>query len=188
MIVPAVGNAGSFGVSFYGKKRKPRMTDEEHNRYIAWAFLANGIFQSVIVLFMFVILFAFLGAGASDPEFPAGFFAAVFGFALSINLVFLSPNFVAAYGLFKKRPWARIAGIVAAALSAMNVPLGTLAAVYSFWFFCGDQWRSVYPETSARDRDERPQLNSYNPSRWEGYTRDEEGAYIHRTPPPPDWR
>src|SRR5687768_15514492 len=114
------------------------MTNEEHNKYIAWAFLANGIFQAVILLFMFVFIFALLAAGGSDPEFPAGFIAAVFGFALTINLIFLSPNFVAAYALLKRKPWARVAGIVAAALSAMNVPLGTLAAVYSLWFFCGD--------------------------------------------------
>jgi len=164
------------------------MNDEEHNKYIAWAFLANGIFQGVILLFVFLFIFAIVAGGRSDPEFPAGFIAAVFGFALTINLFFLSPNFIAAYALLKRKPWARIAGIVAAALSAMNVPLGTLAAVYSLWFFCGDQWKSVYPETAEKGRVDPLRITPPAHSQWEGYTKDEEGAFIYRTPPPPDWR
>lgn len=163
------------------------MTDEEHNKYIAWAFLANGIFQSAILLFVFLFLIAiFLGSGASDPNFPGGFMATIFGFVLIVNLVMLSPNFVAAYALLKKKPWARIAGIVAAAMAAMNVPLGTMAAVYSLWFFCGEQWKSVYsqPEDSVANRSFLPQAET----QWEGYTKEEEGAFIYRTPPPPDWR
>ncbi len=118
---------------------------------------------------------------------PRALFAVIFGFAGLINLIFLSPNFVAAYALLKRKPWARIAGIVAAALSAMNVPLGTLAAVYSLWFFCGDQWKSVYPETAGKGRVDPLRITPAE-TQFEGYTKDEEGAYIYRTPPPPDWR
>ena len=169
------------------------MTDEEHNKYIAWAFLANGLFQLMMLVFIFVFLFfifALEPPGRGD-EFPAAFFAFTFGFAAIINLIFLSPDFIAAYGILKKKPWARIAGIIAAALSAMNVPLGTLAAVYSLWFFCGEQWKSVYPEVAAKGANGGGALTEgeYNPAtNWEGYTRDEEGAFVHRTPPPPDWR
>jgi hypothetical protein len=164
------------------------MTNEEHNKYIAWAFLANGIFQSAMLVFIFAIIYLVLD---NEPpgrgEFPAGLFALIFGFAGLINLIFLSPNFVAAYALLKRKPWARIAGIVAAALSAMNVPLGTLAAVYSLWFFCGDQWKSVYPETAEKGRVDPLRITPAE-TQFEGYTKDEEGAFIYRTPPPPDWR
>lgn len=164
------------------------MTNEEHNKYIAWAFLANGIFQSLMLVFVFAMMFVWLSFIPGDGDVPAGMFAVIFGFAGIINLIFLSPNFVAAYALIKRKPWARIASIVAAALSAMNVPLGTLAAVYSLWFFCGDQWKTVYPEMAGKNGTPTPsQLSSGNES-WDGYTRDEEGAYVYRTPPPPDWR
>ncbi len=164
------------------------MTNEEHNKYIGWAFLANGIFQVTIVLFMFLFLFAFFAAAPPGGDLPAGFLATVFGFAMIINLVFLSPNFIAAYALLNRKPWARIAGIVAAAMSAMNVPLGTLAAVYSLWFFCGDQWKTVYPETAEGERVDPLRITPPSNTRWDGYTKDEEGAYVYRTPPPPDWR
>ena len=165
------------------------MTNEEHNKYIAWAFLATGIFQVAILLFMFIFLFAFFAAAPpGGGDFPAGIMASVFGLVLIINLVFLSPNFIAAYALLNRKPWARIIGIVAAALSAMNVPLGTLAAVYSLWFFCGDQWKSVYPEKAGEGNFDPLRITPPSTSHWEGYTKDEEGAYVHRTPPPPDWR
>ena len=164
------------------------MTDEEHNKYVAWAFLANGLFQSAILLFVFLFLIAiFLGGGANDPNFPGGLIAAIFGFVLIVNLVMLSPNFVAAYALLKRKPWARIAGIVAAAMAAMNVPLGTLAAVYSLWFFCGDQWKSVYQEKGNPQFD-KPQISPAHDTQWEGYTKEDGAAFIYRTPPPPDWR
>lgn len=60
--------------------------------------------------------------------------------------MFAVPAFVAAFALFKKRPWARTASIVAAALAAMNVPVGTLACVYAFWFFLGENWKNVYQQ------------------------------------------
>lgn len=164
------------------------MTNEEHNKYIAWAFLANGIFQVAMLGFIFLIIFAFLFGGPDGGDVPAGLFATIFGFVFVVNLIFLSPNFVAAYALIKRKPWARIASIVAAALSAMNVPLGTLAAVYSLWFFCGDQWKSVYPETAGVGRVDPLQITPAPETNWEGYIRDEEGAYVYRTPPPPDWR
>ena len=164
------------------------MTNEEHNKYIAWSFLANGIFQSVMLVFVFVFLYYWLQYGPGGGDLPAGFFAVVFGFAGIINLIFLSPNFVAAYALLKRKPWARIASIVAAALSTMNVPLGTLAAVYSLWFFCGDQWKSIYPQTAEGSPSDPSKLTSAASAEYDGYTRDEAGAYVYRTPPPPDWR
>lgn len=164
------------------------MTNEEHNKYIAWAFLANGFLQLLILAFVLLIFGAIVFGGPDAGEFPVGMFAVIFGFAGIINLIFLSPNFVAAYGLIKRKPWARIASIVAAAMSAMNVPLGTLSAVYAFWFFCGDQWKSVYPEAAGAGIQPPSQLPAVNETRWEGYTKDEEGAYVYRTPPPPDWR
>ena len=164
------------------------MTNEEHNKYIAWAFLSNGIFQVAMLFFVFLFMFAFLAAGPAGGDLPAGFMAGIFGFVFVVNLVFLSPNFVAAYALLKRKPWARIAGIVAAVMAAMNVPLGTLAAVYSLWFFCGEPWKSVYPETDNNGVIDPPRITPPANTFWDGYTEEEKGAFVHRTPPPPDWR
>lgn len=163
------------------------MTNEEHNRYIAWAFIAHGAFQLFMALFMAMMIF-FMFPGGDPYAPPPAFFFVMFGFIFVFQMLFAAPSFVASYALFKRKPWARIAGIVAAALSAMNVPIGTAAAVYSLWFFCGEQWKSVYPDVAAKGRGELPQIGDVPEEKWEGYTRDEAGAYVYRTPPPPDWR
>lgn len=166
------------------------MTNEEHNRYIAFAFIAHGAFQLLMALFvaaMMYLIFRFDDPSGPPPP-PPEFFILLFGFAFVFQMLFAAPSFIASYALLKRKPWARVASIVAAALSAMNVPIGTGAAVYSLWFFCGEQWKSVYPETAEQGRVHQPALTPAGETRWEGYTREDEGAYIYRTPPPPDWR
>lgn len=165
------------------------MTSEEHNKYISWAFLANGLFQLLMLGFVLVFMYFWLSFGPGDDRgFPPELLALILGFAGIINLIILAPNFVAAYAISTKKPWARIAGIVGAALAAMNVPIGTLAAVYSLWYFCGEQWKEVYPETAGKSG-QRQFGGMISPgSEREGSFDENEGAFVHRTPPPPDWR
>lgn len=162
------------------------MTNEEHNRYIAYAFMAHGTFQMLMTFFIAAIWFFLLPFDEPGP--PPAFFFVMFGFLFVFQMIFAAPSFVASYAILKKKPWARVAGIVAAALSAMNAPIGTAAAVYSLWFFCGEQWKSVYPASAEDARANLPGITAGSDPPYEGYTKDEEGAYIYRTPPPPDWR
>lgn len=165
------------------------MTDEQHNRYIAYAFIAHGSFQ--LLMGLLVGLFFYLAVMFDDPSGPPApppaFFAFIFAFMFLFQMLFAVPSFVASYGMLKQKPWARIAGIIAAALSAMNVPVGTAAAVYSLWFFCGEQWKSVYPQSTGgpRTQDTTAALNA---SAWEDLARDRDAAHTYSTPPPPDWR
>lgn len=167
------------------------MTDEQHNKYIAYAFIAHGAFQFLMIFFMaamFYLIFPPFDDPSGPPPPPPAFFVLIFGFMFVFQMLFAAPSFIASYGLLKRKPWARIASIVAAALSAMNVPIGTAAAVYSLWFFCGEQWKSVYAETSEKDRLDPLRITPAPETKWEGYTKEEEGAFVYRTPPPPDWR
>lgn len=166
------------------------MTNEEHNKYIAYAFIAHGAFQLLMMLFMaamFYLIFQ-IDDPSGPPPPPPAFFALMFGFLFVFQMLFAAPSFIASYAILKRKPWARIAGIIAAALSAMNVPVGTAAAVYSLWFFCGEQWKTVYPETAEKGRVDPLRITPAAETKWDGYTRDEEGAFVYRTPPPPDWR
>lgn len=49
-----------------------------------------------------------------------------------------------AYGLLRRRRWARINALVLPALLIWLFPLGTLLAVYTWWFMHGDAARSLY--------------------------------------------
>ncbi|MGB7208817.1 MAG: hypothetical protein WBD27_09185 [Pyrinomonadaceae bacterium] len=98
-------------------------------------------------------------------------------------MVFPTPSFIAAYGLLKRKSWARIASIIARVLSSMSVPIGTAACVYALWFFFGDQWKTVYPQSDINQH-QLPNVES----RWGGQVMDEEGEVVYRHLDPPDWR
>ena len=163
------------------------MTPDEHNKYISWTFLANGLFQAAMLLliFGFFIIFIALG-GPPDDNFPAGIFAFFFSIILLINLALISPNFIAYYGLKNRKSWARVASIVAAVLGAMNVPIGTAACAYALWFFFGEDWKTLYPETPGA-QDERTIASRSDPN-WDGRYVREDGEVVYRPAIPPDWR
>jgi len=162
------------------------MTDEQHNKYIAYAFAVHGAFQMLMVFFIGAMFWFISNVDPTGP--PPEFFFFMFAFMFFFQALFAAPSFIASYALLNKKPWARVAGIVAAAMSAMNVPVGTGAAVYALWFFCGENWKSVYPETAMQRRRDPLSITPASEQRWENYARDEEGAFVYRTPPPPDWR
>jgi len=43
------------------------------------------------------------------------------------------PGIIIGIGLFRLRPWARIAGIVLSILSLMMIPFGTAVGIYGLW-------------------------------------------------------
>lgn len=164
------------------------MTDEQHNKYIAFTFIANGGFQLLMLLFMAVMFYFILAIGPpGQPGPPMALFGVFFAVMFVIQMVFAAPSFVAAYALLRRKPWARIASIIAAILAAMHVPIGTAAAVYALWFFFGDQWKSVYPQEPADNSSDQRQI-PYGESRWDGHVMNKEGEVVYRHQDPPDWR
>jgi hypothetical protein len=161
------------------------MTNEQHNKFVGYAFLAHGGFQMLLGL-LFALMFGSMGAmlrGAPGPNAPpSGFFLVFAGFFLVFQSLFAVPSFVAAYAVLKRKSWARVMAIVAAAISAMNVPVGTAACVYALWFFCGDNWKEVYEPASFRPRAQLPP----DAAEWANQASE---ARRERVPPtPPDWR
>ena len=59
-----------------------------------------------------------------------------------VILVMSLPCLILGYGLMNLRPWARVLGIVLAALNLLNVPIGTAVSLYAFWVL-------LKPETEA---------------------------------------
>lgn len=167
------------------------MTDEEHNKYIAYSFLAHGAFQILMTLFIgliFLLMFS-IDPPPGQPGPPAEIFGIMFAVMFLFQFVFTAPAFVAAYALLKRRPWARLASIIAGVIAAMSVPVGTAACVYSMWFFFSDRWKSVYepgrryatPENWQIDEGTEPDAQDFKTSQNE-----RDAAFQYREPP--DWR
>jgi hypothetical protein len=110
---------------------------DTHVKVLGAIQVASG---AIGMLFALLLVFVFGGAagivGASgDPQ--AGIAVPIIGLtgmALITFLVILSlPSVIVGIGLLKRRPWARIAGIVISIMSLIMFPFGTVVGVYGLW-------------------------------------------------------
>jgi hypothetical protein len=167
------------------------MTLDEHNRLLGILHLIYGGLHAailvVVALFMGLALvpLSLMPRGDAPPVF---FFVAIFAFGLMLSALFLLPPFLAGYGLLKRKSWGRTAGIVAAVLMALNIPIGTALAVYSFWFLLGEGAR-------LHDPGRLPGAGGYTlgdapphpEAEWFNAARERERGYAPGAKPP-DWR
>jgi hypothetical protein len=100
------------------------------------------ILLSALGLCFALLIFFALGTaasivGMSAPPEDAAIAVPILGMgatAVGIFMLLLSlPGFVTGWGLLKLRPWARVLGIVLAAISLINFPVGTAIGVYGLW-------------------------------------------------------
>ena len=106
-----------------------------HVKIIAVLFIVGGVLLLAGAFFTPLVLGALAAVvGASDEE-GAAVGAAVLGFtgvAMSIVLGLLAlPNLICGWGLLRFRRWARILGIVLAAIALTKFPIGTAFGVYA---------------------------------------------------------
>lgn len=106
-----------------------------HVKVVAVLFLLFGTLALAGVFFAglaFSIMAGMVGASADDNA-PLG--AAVLGLTgAAMSLVFLAfaiPAIAAGWGLLRTRRWARILGIILAAIALPKFPLGTIFGVYA---------------------------------------------------------
>jgi hypothetical protein len=90
--------------------------------------------------------------GAMGPDVPVGFLTSVVTALRIVVLGKAACGFIAAWGLTKHEPWARIVVLVFAFLSLFNVPFGTALGIYTMWVLLpGDSQREceALAETKA---------------------------------------
>jgi hypothetical protein len=67
------------------------------------------------------------------------------GSALVVFLLVISlPGLIIGIGLLKLAPWARIAGIVLAALNLINIPFGTALGIYGLWVLLNKETETLF--------------------------------------------
>lgn len=165
------------------------MTPEEHNKFIGVAHLIYGGIQTLIFLAMGLFLVGILALappGGGEKLIVGSLFILFFGF---IWLLFTLPSFVAGYGLLKRKKWARIAGIIASVLAAMNVPHGTALCIYSLWFMLSETGRRFYEQAANATHEWRGALpnSPYDSGAPWDSAKYREREYVPPTQPP-DWR
>jgi hypothetical protein len=70
------------------------------------------------------------------------------GTALVVFLLAISlPGLITGIGLLKFQPWARIVGIVLAAINLINIPLGTILGAYGLWVLLNKETERLFAGT-----------------------------------------
>jgi len=135
------------------------MTAVEHNKYLAIAFgIFAGLFGLTFLLLMLVSLGVFVALGISFANetgdanqagvgILGGAFAVVF--YLVLGLFFVLPTAAASRKMWKRRPGARLWGIIAAILILFVFPVGTFLAIYAFWFCFSAQGKDLFLNSPA---------------------------------------
>ena len=159
------------------------MTPEQHNKYLGWAHIAHGglLLLMVIAMMIFMTAMILLDPPSRNQGPPVGLLAVLWAVVGVIYGVILAPSFIAGYALLKRKPWAKIAAIIAGVMSSMSAPIGVAVSVYTFWFLFSEPGKSLYDRPRAALP---PQ--SIN---WETAANQSQREPQFVPPPtPPDWR
>ena len=93
---------------------------------------ALGLFGAFVLGLVFAA--GAVGASGDSDAAVALPFIGLTGMALvEVTVVTSLPAVIIGWGLYKLRPWARIAGIVLALLSLLVFPFGTALGIYGLW-------------------------------------------------------
>jgi len=166
------------------------MTIEQHNKALGIMHLIYGGINELMLLGMTVFFsFAMLvnpEVGLSEPSVLA-LIGLIFGL---LNLLFVVPPLLAGYALLKRKSWARMAGIVSAALAVLNFPHGTALSAYTFWFLFSEGGRRYQDDWSPEYRyalNDAPPPPAHD---WINQPDRQSSRQPEHVPPaqPPDWR
>ncbi len=166
------------------------MTSQDHNKMIGIMHLIYGGFNALMLLIMIPFMLFIFGTISRDPQTPPEMrtFFSFFGvFFVFLALLLGVPSLVAAYGMLKKKSWARMAGIIASIVAAMSFPFGTALCVYSLWFLFGEG--KTFHERQDFGTSWQGSLKSADSFDWDA-NRAKDTRRTEYVPPvqPPDWR
>ncbi len=126
---------------------------ETHVKILAWFNLILGGLGVLVAAVTFAggsLIPALVAVAAGEAGFvPASILQAIVTVIVAIVLVLSLPSLILGFGLYNLRPWARILGIVLAAIHLLNVPLGTIISVYAFWVLLNPQTEALFRRPQA---------------------------------------
>jgi hypothetical protein len=79
-----------------------------------------------------LIMFAVSGAAFLPPDFPISV-RSILGLIAGLFVVTGTAGILVGAGLLMRQPWARMASLIVAAISLINIPFGTALGIYTMW-------------------------------------------------------
>ncbi len=135
----------------------------------------------VLGMLAFMTAMILLEPPSRNQGSPDGFLAIIWAFVGVIYGVILTPSFIAGYALLKRKPWAKVAAIIAAVMSSMSAPIGAAVTVYTFWFLFTEPGKRLYDRPKVALP---PQSVDWQPA----VSLSQREPHYVPPPTPPDWR
>lgn len=117
------------------------MTAKEKNKLAGIFLMAHGGFLGLMYLLM-IAFFAFILS--ADPKAPQAFFGFILTFMAIFAAIFVAPQIIGGWKMYKESPNARNWGIAGAIIACMSMPLGTAAGVFALIFLFGEEGNNFY--------------------------------------------
>jgi hypothetical protein len=106
---------------------------------------ALGLLCALALILIFGGVAGIVGA-SGDPDAAVAIpIIGLTGTALVSFVVLLSlPSVIIGIGLYQRRPWARIGGIVMSIIDLFGVPIGTIVGLYGLWVLFSKETERVF--------------------------------------------
>lgn len=106
---------------------------------------AMGLFGALVLTVVFGGVTGLLQAEGGSDAAVAVPILGLTGFAVVLFVVVISlPAVIIGYGLYQRRPWARIAGIVLSIISLFAFPVGTALGIYGLWVLFSTEGQRLF--------------------------------------------
>jgi hypothetical protein len=114
---------------------------KSHVELLALINIVSGVLGLLAAGIVFAVLFV-LAPVANDPVGSPVLLIVAVGVS-SLLVLFSAPSLIAGIGLLKHKAWARILTLILAIIAVMNVPIGTLIAIYTFWVLTNEETTKI---------------------------------------------
>ena len=126
---------------------------ETHVKVLGILNIVSGVLGLCGALVLTIVFGGVTGLIRADGDPEAAYVAPIVGLtgaALVAFVVAMSlPAIIIGYGLFRKAPWSRIAGIVLSVISLISVPFGTILGIYGLWVLFSKDGQALFEARPA---------------------------------------
>jgi chromate transport protein ChrA len=119
------------------------MTPQDHNRTIG---IIYGFLGGILTLAAFIELVRIM---IIDKELTRIQSDSLLQILIAVALIVMIFLYLIAYGLFRRRRWARIAALISSGLFIWLFPLGTAMTIYTWHFLHSAGGKQLYSRSSS---------------------------------------
>lgn len=116
--------------------------------------ILGAVLGLMAALLLIVVFSGVTAAVAADGDPDAATAIPIIGLTGTAIVAFLViwslPGLVVGFGLYRFRPWARVAGIVVSIVALLAFPFGTLLGVYGLWVLFSKETEPLFAPTPSQ--------------------------------------